>query len=432
MTLPSTRTVCVLACLSLGACAVEDAPEEAQAAQAASLAFTRTRVAGDIYHYELVLPVGPGPNAAIRVHRVVRELAPFVPRRARKAVALLHGDFSTFVTNFVPSLAAPADHLADGLAPYLAARGIDVWGFDRRWTLPGADDDISDFADMGLAQAVADTRTGLAFARGIRAASGAGTGTFAVVGFSHGAQVAYALAGYEGGLPAAQRHVGAIAPLDWWGGYTAAHEEDRQLACAFAEQEYQLVADGEIDSPNRFFIRIGDLARSAPDAQTPFVGLFGPVTNRAAMLLVVGQTYQIAPFTPWYHLLAPQLDGDTAIGLTETTEQAAAAWLAGATPHQSMREAADFDAMLCGEQLPLPAPMANIRIPIFYVGAAGAVGQLGLESTALTHSTDIQSLIVQRQPAGEQLADFGHGDLLFAADAPTLVWHHLASWIGQH
>ena len=105
---------------------------------ALSATFTREHVTADIYHYEAVIPVGTEPNAAIRIHRVVREKAPYVPRNTRAGVMALHGDFSTFSTNFLP-----------GMAPYLAARDIDVWGVDRRWT--NATDDISDFATMGVA-----------------------------------------------------------------------------------------------------------------------------------------------------------------------------------------------------------------------------------------------------------------------------------------
>ncbi|MBX3157033.1 MAG: hypothetical protein KF773_13745 [Deltaproteobacteria bacterium] len=354
-----------------------------------------------------------------------------MPRRTAKAAALLHGDFSTFLTSFAPTLGSPASP-APGMAPYLAARNIDVWGVDRRWTLPGAAGDVSDFATMGLAQEVDDVRTALALARAVRLAGGSGGGKLALVGFSHGAQLAYATAGLEGGLPAAQRHVSALAPLDWWGAYTAEQEEDRLGACFFSDVEYQLVADGEIDAPNEFFVTLGQLARTNPGDTTPFADFLGEITNRDAMLLALGQTWQLAPFTPWYHLLAPELDGDVAVGLAESSEDAAAAWLAGAPPHQSMREAADFDAMLCGEHLPIPAPLSNIRVPIFYIGAAGGVGALGVGATTLTSSTDIRSLVVQRHGAEQRTADFGHADLLFADDAPALVWQPLASWLAQH
>ncbi len=407
-----------LAVLLLSACAVDES-DQLVVEQDVSLAFSRRHVAADIYHYELVLPVGQGPNDGIRVHRVVREIAPFIPRPTTRAVALLHGDFSTFTTNFVPVHGTPASPVR-GLAPYLAGRNLDVWGFDRRWTLPGREDDVSDFASIGLAQAVHDTRAGLALARTLR-----GGGKLDLVGFSHGAQVAYAVAGYEGGLPAAQRHVGAIAPLDWWGGYGPEQEADRLAACAISDEEYALVAAGVTDSPNDFFIGLGTFARSAPNDITPYAGFLGPITNREAMLLVLGQTWQLVPYTPWYHLLAPGSDG-----LSETSEAAATAWIAGATPHQSMLEAADFDAMLCGEDLPIAAPLSNIRVPIFYIGAAGGVGALGIPATARTSSTNIRTLVIERED--DVFADFGHADLLFADDAPALVWQPLASWIAQH
>lgn len=412
-----SRYLTLLLCLSTVNCV--DEPDQVAVEQDASLAFSRRHVTGDIYHYELVLPVGQGPNAAIRVHRVVREIAPFIPRPTTRTVALLHGDFSTFTTNFVPVHGTPASPVR-GLAPYLAGRNLDVWGFDRRWTLPEVDGDISDFGSMGLAQEVNDTRAGLALARTLH-----GGGKVDLVGFSHGAQLAYAVAGYEGGLPAAQRHVGAIAPLDWWGGYGPDQEADRLGACAFSDDEYALVADGVTDSSNEFFIDLGTLARSAPDEITPYEGFLGPITNREAMLLVLGQTWQLVPYTPWYHLLAPSPDG-----LRETSEAAATAWIAGATPHQSMLEAADFDAMLCGEHLPIAAPLSNIRVPIFYIGAAGGVGELGIPALAMTSSTNIQTLVIERED--DVFNDFGHGDLLFADDAPALVWQPLATWIAQH
>src|SRR5689334_24170140 len=57
--------------------------------------FNREQIAGDIYHYSLLLRVGDGPNARIRLHRVVRESAPFRPRATCQAVMMTHGSFAT-------------------------------------------------------------------------------------------------------------------------------------------------------------------------------------------------------------------------------------------------------------------------------------------------------------------------------------------------
>ncbi len=398
-------------------------------ARAASLGFSRAHVTADIYHYQLVLPVGDTPNAAVRLHRIVRERAPFVPRPTRHAAMLLHGDFATFVTNFAPGRGEPSSPVT-GLAPYLAGQDVDVWGLDRRWTLPGATDDVSDFETMGVAQELEDLRVALAVARATRLATGTGHGPLALVGFSHGAQLAYTYAAVEAARPARERHVDALVPLDFYGAYGPDQAEARAAACANSAAAYQRVADGTIDAPNDFLITSGQLARTAPDDPSP---LLDGMSNRAAMQLVVGQTYLFAPLAPGYHLLAPVLDGEAAVGLRETSEPAATAWLAGATPHQSVLEGADFDALLCGEGAqPVDAPLGRIRLPLFYIGAAGGVGALGVPATTQVASTDVQTLIVQRFGPERRAEDFGHADLLFADDARALVWQPVARWLARH
>lgn len=403
--------------IGLCACAAEDPSEElGSVAQHASFAFQREHVVDDIYHYELVLPVGSEPNAAVRVHRVVRELAPFVPRPSPHAVMMLHGDFATFETNFAPTLGQPASP-APGLAPYLAAQGIDVWGTDRRWTLPAPEDDVSDFATMGLAQELDDLRVALSVARAVRLAGGSGGGKLALVGFSHGAQLAYHYAATEGSRPPPQRHVDALVPLDFFGVYGPEQAAEQAAACTNSALGYEYVAQGFIDSDNSFQIFVGELARTAPDDTSP---IDATRTNRGMMLKLVGETWRFVPITPSYQLLAPILDGEIAIGLTETTEPAAIAWLEGSPYHQAFLETVDFDAMLCGENPPVDAPLSQIRVPVLYVGAGNGVGDLGVYTTTQVSSTDVTTLVVP---------EFGHADLLFAADAQVLAWQPLAAWL---
>jgi hypothetical protein len=412
--------------LPLLAGCVADAPDITAHESAVSASFTRERVAGDIYHYELVLPLGAEPNAAIRVHRVVRETAPFVPARTHSAAMLLHGDFSTFVTNFVPGLGDPASPVS-GLAPYLASAGIDVWGVDRRWTLPPTGGDVSDFAGMGVAQELDDIGRALAFARVTRTTQGE-PGKLALIGFSHGAQLAYAYAAVESGKPPAQRHVDALVPIDYYGDFAPANEDVRTLTCEFSAQEYQLVADGVTAPDNGFIIDIGAGALATPDALSPL-----GVSYRDAMLQFAGTTYVFAAFAPLYHLAAPILEANQPIGLRESSETAIATWFAGATAYQAMLEAADLDALLCGEgPQPVDAPLSRIRVPLFYLGAAGGIGVEGLHATTSVSSTDVTTLMVQRFGADRRAEEFGHADLLFAADAATLAWQPLATWLLHH
>jgi len=394
---------------------------EQLASVSAPFAVSREHVTDDIYHYQFDIRVGSTPNARVRVHRVVRELSPWRPRPTPHAVMLLHGDFANFVTNFVPSLGNPTSS-APGLAPYLVSRGIDAWGVDRRWTLPTADGDISDLGGMGVDQALGDTAVALAFARATRTVTDLDPGRIALGGFSHGAQLTYAYAAADG------RHVSAIAALDIYYDIAPEDADLRAFACANAAAERDALAQGVTDSSNSLFITAGLLARSTPDEPSP---VFPSYTNRGVVLTLAGQTYWLAPYTPLYHLSAPILDaaGDVT-GLRESSEDSVSAWFASAPPHQSMREAADFDEIWCGTS-PRPS-LAKIRVPLFYLGAAGGFGDHGLYSTTRVSSTDVTTLVIHRFGPDRVAEDFGHGDLLYAKDAPTLAWGPFAAWLRHH
>lgn len=400
--------------------------------QALDAALAREHVAGDVFHYTFTLRVGTTPNARIRLHRIVREVAPWRPRATPHGAMLMHGDFATALTNFAPSLVDPSSGV-DGLAPYLAARDIDVWGLDRRWAIPTAPDaDVSDFATMGVAQELDDLARALAFARAVRAVTGSGLDRLALIGFSHGAQLAYLYAALEGGRPAAQRHVRALAPIDIYAEIAPEDAELRASACANSAAEYDFVAQGFIDATNDFFIALGELDRSAPDDPTPFTFL-GDLTNHEALLLVAGATYQLVPLTPRYHLAAPVIADGQPVGFRETSRAAVQAWFAGSPLHASMLESADLDALWCGSSpAPIDAPLSQVRVPVFYLGAAGAFGDHGLFTTTQLGSRDVTALVVRRFGPDRVAEDFGHGDLLFASDAPALAWQPLTAWLLHH
>ncbi|WP_253816420.1 hypothetical protein [Myxococcus xanthus] len=104
--------------------------------------------------------------------------------------------------------------------------------------------------------------------------------------------------------------------------------------------------------------------------------------------------------------------------LRESSEDSVSAWFASAPPHPSLRETVELDEVWCGTT---PRPeLSGIRVPLFYLGAAGAFGDSGLHSTPRVSSTDVTALFVRRFGPERMAEDFGHGDLLYAADAPTL------------
>lgn len=424
-----------IAC-ALAACVTEPAePALTAATQAIDGAgalvtdVTRTRLDGDVYHHAFTLRLGDGPNARIRLHRVVRERAPWLPRATRGGVVFFHGDFASFGANFAPATIDPA--ATPGLAPWLAARGFDVWGVDRRWALPGADDDVSDLGEQGFAQEIDDAGRALVVARAVRLATGSGGDRLHVAGFSRGGFLAYAVAAADGARPPILRSVKGLVPLDVWAVIPPEDVAAREGACLSAFFERADLAAGVVDSPNGFFIDVGRLASSAPDAITPYAGFLGEISNLDAMRFVAGQTYAFFAPTPHYHLAAGDVQDGVIAALTESPEDVIATWFAQASPHQSLREAADTDGIWCADGQGPPAPdLRAIRVPLFYLGARGGYGDRGVYSTTLVGSSDVTVRVVGR--GGDPFEDFGHGDLLFADDAPHLAWQPLAHWLAAH
>lgn len=401
-------------------------------AAAEVLELKREHVVGDIYHYHFLLAVGNTPNGHIRVHRIVREEVPWRARAKAKSILLTHGDFASFTTNFAPSLMSTAAAPEHGLAVYLAKRDIDVWGLDRRWTtVPKEGADFSDFADMGVVQVMSDLEKALRFARSLRIRTGAGHDQMVLGGFSSGAQLTYLFAGHESQKPAGQRQVKGIVPIDIYAQIAGQDYVAKQLACDSAAQERDLVAQGMVDSDNSsFFQPLGELAAADPTGASPF---FDGYTNRDAMLGFVTQTYLFYEPKPKYHLLAGKLINDVPTGLRYSSEALVADWLANSPPHQALVESADRDALWCGTMpLPLEDHLAAIDVPIYYLGAAGGFGAHGLYSTILTRSADVSTNVVRRLAVENEPEDYGHADLLYAADAPTLAWEPLAQWLHAH
>jgi len=349
----------ILLVLALGACVGEPElviePElSTQPSEVSSL--TREHVRGDVYRYSYVLRVGDGPNAELAIHRLVRERAPWIPRHTTGALMLMHGDFSTFRTNFNPA--------GGGLAAWLAERDIDVWGFDRRWTRApfGDDADVSDFDAMGIDQEIDDVGIALGFARGVRLLGGS-TARITLSGFSRGGQIAYYYASRDATRPAPLRHVKGVVALDVYTSLAPEDEDIRVYFCELAALEYSWLADGMVDGPNTFFIDTGTRALAAPNEPSQFPG-FKP-TNRDMLLWLAGQTYESFAAQPAYHLAGASFD-ETGwpTGLNWSSEAVIAQWFIDAAPHQAIREQADSDAITCGDAPPVDVPLSRIRVPV--------------------------------------------------------------------
>lgn len=430
-----------LLAVSLGGCeapelegegSMEDVAAAASADSAAEVvSLSREVVTGDVAHYTIVLRVGDTPSAEVAIHRVVRERSPWVPRRASSAILLLHGDFATFSSTFLSPGEAPAGQASHGLSAYLASQGVDVWGADRRWTRAPIDAaDLSDFDGMDLSQAITDTGLALGFARGVRAISGNGFGRIALGGFSHGGQIAYEYAAAESQKPLGQRHVKALVPIDIYAAVPPGDEDARLSACANRDFEREMVDLGFAAGENSFFALMAELDRTAPDDPSP---IFPNRTNHDGLLNFVGRTWVFYAPTANYHLAGGFLSGKSITSLRYSPQARIDDWLAGAPAFQSNLESADLDAIWCADgPRPVPDHLADIHVPIFYLGAAGGFGDAGLASLALTGSSDVTTLVISSLPAEQQREDYGHADLLFSDEAAALTWQPLAAWIQSH
>jgi hypothetical protein len=395
-------------------------PTLAQAAVVDS--FQRDQLAPGVAHWTAVVHVGSAPNAVIRMHRVVREIAPWVARPSSHGILLMHGDFATFESNFAPSLISSAATVDRDLSVYLARQGIDVWGFDRRWTQ--ATTDVSDLGGMTLAAEVDDVETALAAARFVRGGDGSGGGPMILGGFSRGALLTYLAAERETQLPRGARSISGIAPIDMYRTIAPEDEASRQVACANADAEAAQLAAGVVDADDSIFQALGFLAETSPGDVSP---IFAPMTNEEAMVLFVAQTWQLFAPTPNYHLIAA---GDT--GLRWSNESLVEDWLAASPAHQALVEIAQSDALWCGQAPPLPDHLAQVTVPVFYLGAAGGFGDHGRYTLSQLGSRDVTVQVVRRLAAADEASDYGHADLLYADDAATQAWSPLLGWIRNH
>jgi hypothetical protein len=398
--------------LALVACAIVT---WAASATASAHVVTRAPVTADVWQYTFTVPVGDGPNARLAIHRVTRERAPWRPRATPHAMLFVHGDFGNFSGTFA------------GIARFLALSGIDVWGVDARWTqAPRGPADTSDFAAMTAAQRVDDTLLALAFARATRLATGAGLEKVTLAGFSSGGHFAYLVASRDAARPAWQRHVKALVPIDSPAAVDPAVPGAVENACIGRDLSQADFDAGLVDFSQEGTILLGELALSDPDGPSPNPRF----TNLGRMRNFVGRTWLFFFATPWYHLAAGVIVANTVTALRESSDAAIATWLAAASPHQAWRESLDLAILLCGEPpLPIDAPLARITVPVFYLGAAGGWAEDALYTTTQLGSTDVTTLIVRRFGPEQASEDFGHADLLFAADAPALAWAPLAAWV---
>ena len=393
----------------------------------------RRPIAGDVVIYDFELRVGPGPHDIIGLHRVVRETAPFRPVRTAEAVLFAHGDIWGFEGAFLGSLAAPSMPDDRALPVFLAENGVDVWGVDFRWArVPAETTDFTFMKDWGMETDARDLGVALAVARLTRAATGDGLGRIHLLGWSRGAQTGYAYLNAETQAPKLFRHVAGFIPVDVY--LKTDDEALLQAACtrlAGAQAQHDA---GVYESRNgQLIAALGTLAAVAPADASPIVS---GMTNRQAALLAGTATFAFFPPglgpVPFYHWAGGTFDAQgLPAGLTYTNETEWFEVLQNTVPYQSAKVVLDGDAATCGD-VPFDDHLAEIRVPVLYVGAGGGFGDYGVYTTTLLGSTDVTTHVVSVVPPEARLFDIGHADIFTGTDAPTLFWQPILEWIQAH
>ncbi len=397
----------------------------------------RRHIVADVFEYSFQLKVGAGEHDVVGLHRVVRERANGVPFQSTRAVFMVHGDLWGFDEAFMSSTLSGAVARERSVGVYLAQNGVDVWGIDLRWTQVPADAAEFQFMkDWNTATHVADVAAGVAVARAVRTATGAGDRPVALLGWSRGGTIAYAYANAEAALPAESRQVDALIPVDIAFKLDPAHEEQRAAACVRYAGGLQQLQSGVYHSPLGVGVRtFGLLAATDPSGASPMPGMTG-LTNRQAALLVGSATHLLfAPYppVPFYHLEAGTFDASgLPTGLQFTSEAYLYDFYQSAAPFQSATEQVESDGVLCGDSLPYDDNLAQVNVPVYYVGAGGGFGEFGLDTLGRLGSADVTSNVVRLYGPEGRPVEFGHSDLFLADNARDLVWKPLLDWLVSH
>ena len=386
----------------------------------------RIPLVGNVAHYRFDVRVGAGEHDVIRMHRIVRERAPWIPETGHRGVFLVPGDGWGFEANFLAGTTAPEIPDDRNLAVFLAEGEIDVWGLDFRWTLvPGDVTDLSFMADWGLGTGLADLDLALAVARSVRALTGSGLDPVHLVGFSRGGQLGWAQAAAETQRPAVLRHVSGLVSIE--NAWKPDDEAVRQSDCAsYASLEGQLAA-GVYASDYRIVADIGDLATTAPEDPSPFL----PSLSNADLAEWLGASVGGGAI-PHFHSVGGLVDPATLVTELLYTEPASwFAYLSGSAAYHPLRVSLDGAAIGCDElDSPFDDHFEEVAIPVLYVGVAGAYGELGIHATTLIASPDVSTLIVRRAATPDE--DWGHIDPFLADAAREEIWQPILSWIEAH
>jgi len=390
---------------------------------------------------ELTLRVGSSTQDVIVVHRIPAKTqlvsnasAQQITGTTAPLLFMIHGDAWGFEPAF--------DHIeGSGVssAHMLAERGVDVWGIDLRWVNADVSpEDATEMADWDTEQHLDDLEVAMRLAQLVHADT-QDTQKIHLLGWSRGAQLAYAYANRDAQRPIDEQMVQSMVPVD----YPYVLDPADDSAVAFALTQYrnlrrQLQAGQTYTNQGLLLAEIGTLAIEAPAADSLLALALGlELTNLEAARYYAGKTAEFYPATPTYHYAAASWAGETPSSLVYVTDPALTQFLTEASPTQSLAEMRDGHAIqLSGggsppeEAVPHISNLADITMPVLYVSLAGGFGDQGLYTLELLGSEEIEVLEIGDFSAPAD--SFGHVDAWLSEDGAELLWNPIAEWVMAH
>lgn len=384
----------------------------------------RSVVTGDIVHYWWVITLGSGEFDQVRLHRVVREPQPLQPIHTARSLFLLHGDCGDFRSTYLPGSISSNFASDFGLAAFLAAGDVDVWGVDQAYTLvPAETEDLGFMASWGLKRLATELRVAMAVAQRVRGMTSDRLAPMNLLGFCGGVSVGYTALNLETQLPVGQRIINGYIQAEM--SFSSVDEGWVEANCAWAAYCRDKLDLG-IYHEDWFMALMADLARNDPDGESPIIPGFN---NWQAALFAGGGPFWFADS----HNHAAIWENDLPVDFQFLTIDQFLDINIVTAPYQPLLYKYEVVMIDCGtESLPFDDFVHLIDVPVLYLGAAGGFGPYCDHILSRIASDDIQRLDVQLLPPGQELLDIGHNDLFAGSNAPDLVWQPILDWVSNH
>jgi pimeloyl-ACP methyl ester carboxylesterase len=407
--------------------AVKAACENRTAVDACGVvSFTRQSLTDHIAHYRLLVRVGSGPFDVVGLNRIVRERHPGVAVRTSSAMFFVHGAGNGFFDSLVNR------SKSGGLALYLAHHDIDVWGMDLRWVqIPREQTEFSFLKAWDFGTHVSDIRTATRAARHMRWLTGQQFDRLILSGHSLGASLAYATANAEATDPPSERDVRGLIPIDTVFQVSPDRPQIRAIFCG-VEANYRALLDAGAYTLNSLQpLTAASLAQTDPDSPS---ALQPTLTNRQFALSLAsspvfgpGAALRHHNWSIWRDSLGRPSDGR--YSRTPVILEA----MAHLAPWRSRATMIDYFGIPCGTaDRPYDDHLAEITVPVLYIGTAGGMGKDGLYVNTLLGSANVTELLIQLLPDDQASDDFAHVDVFTADVARRLVWKPIRHWLARH